>query len=602
MKAHIFFLLLVLSGGLMAQNPKTISYQGVARNAAGQPIPNQAIKLRLSLLDTITSTSALYSETHALTTSGQGLFSLQMGGGTVESGVWTEVNWSAGPRYLKTEIDPTGGTNYTLTTFSPFNAVPYALHAASGNQGPPGPQGPKGDTGVAGPAGSFPPGNAVGDMQYWDGTQWVMIPIGEPGRHLKNCEGTITWNPCKPVIATVGPTSVSATGIATGGNISDDGDAPVTVRGMCWSTSPNPTTAGSKTMDGSGTGAFARTISGLSLGTTYYIRAYATNSIGTSYGNELTVTTLTSTVPTVSTSATTAIDGNSANSGGNVTNNGGATVTSRGVVWDTIPGPTIGLSTKTVNGSGNGSFISTITGLKINTVYYVRAYATNSAGTGYGSQLTFTSALFTVGNGVTDIDGNAYNSIIIGAQEWMKENLKVSKYRNGDAIPTGLDDASWATTTEGAFSIYNNSAANNTTYGKLYNFYTVADPRGLCPAGWHEPTDSDWGVLITYLDSTAVMTNPVPSSIAGGMVKAVSNLWASPNTGATNRSGFTGLPAGRRNEQGDYDHLSTFFHTWSASEFNPANAWYYGAEYNVNYLGRANVSKNMGLPVRCLKD
>ncbi|HRH34753.1 MAG TPA: hypothetical protein PKY12_06825, partial [Catalimonadaceae bacterium] len=157
--------LLAYSFLTFAQNPNTISYQGVARNATGQPIPNQAIKIRLSLLET-TGGSSQYTETHTLTTSPQGLFAVQMGAGAVISGTWAGLNWSTGPKFVKTEIDPTGGDNFTLATTSPLNAVPYALNALSGThgpQGPPGPQGLKGDTGVAGPPGSFPSGNAVGD-------------------------------------------------------------------------------------------------------------------------------------------------------------------------------------------------------------------------------------------------------------------------------------------------------------------------------------------------------------------------------------------------------------------------------------------------------
>jgi len=128
-------LLLTFSFSLLgySQNPNTISYQGVARNATGQPIPNQAIKIRLSLLET-TGGSSQYTETHTLTTSPQGLFAVQMGAGAVISGTWAGLNWSEGPKWVKTEIDPTGGDNYNLSTTSPLNAVPYALNALNGDR------------------------------------------------------------------------------------------------------------------------------------------------------------------------------------------------------------------------------------------------------------------------------------------------------------------------------------------------------------------------------------------------------------------------------------------------------------------------------------
>jgi hypothetical protein len=148
------YILLLLSFSLslltLAQTPKTISYQGVARNATGQPIPNQPIKIKLSLLETATSTNSLYTETHTLNTTAQGLFAVQIGAGTVVSGTYATLDWSNGPKFVKTEIDPTGGDNFTLSSTNPLNAVPFALFAKSGT---PGPQGPAGATGAQGPIG-----------------------------------------------------------------------------------------------------------------------------------------------------------------------------------------------------------------------------------------------------------------------------------------------------------------------------------------------------------------------------------------------------------------------------------------------------------------
>jgi hypothetical protein len=149
---NLFLLLLPFCFTLLSygQTPKTISYQGVARNATGQPIPNQSIKIKLSLLETATSSNALYTETHTPTTTGQGLFALQIGAGTVLSGTYLTLDWSNGPKFVKTEIDPTGGNNFTLISTNPLNAVPFALFASSGT---PGPRGLKGDTGARGPNG-----------------------------------------------------------------------------------------------------------------------------------------------------------------------------------------------------------------------------------------------------------------------------------------------------------------------------------------------------------------------------------------------------------------------------------------------------------------
>ena len=192
-----------------------------------------------------------------------------------------------------------------------------------------------------------------------------------------------------PSINTVSITSITTLSAISGGNITNDGGATVSVRGVCWSIASSPTTSNSKTSDGFGIGAFTSSITGLSSNTTYYVRAYATNSMGTAYGGQVSFKTLTVILPTLSTSSATTITTSSAISGGSITNDGGATVTSRGVCWsNSTTSPTTSYS-KTIDGSGVGSFTSSITALTQGTTYYVRAYAINSAGTAYGSVVSF---------------------------------------------------------------------------------------------------------------------------------------------------------------------------------------------------------------------
>jgi hypothetical protein len=191
-----------------------------------------------------------------------------------------------------------------------------------------------------------------------------------------------------PTVTTDTVTNITQTTAASGGNVSSNGGCAVTARGVCWSTSALPTITNSYTTDGSGTGSFVSNITGLTGGTLYYVRAYATNSAGTAYGNQVSFTTLT--LPTVTTDTVTNITQTMATSGGNVTTNGGCAVTARGVCWNTSALPTI-TNSHTTDGSGTGSFVSNITGLTGGTLYYVRAYATNSAGTAYGNQVSFTT-------------------------------------------------------------------------------------------------------------------------------------------------------------------------------------------------------------------
>jgi uncharacterized protein (TIGR02145 family) len=195
---------------------------------------------------------------------------------------------------------------------------------------------------------------------------------------------------------------------------------------------------------------------------------------------------------------------------------------------------------------------------------------------------------------VTDIDGTLYNSITIGTQCWTQTNLNVSKYRNGDLIPQVTDPLQWDGLTTGAWCYYNNDPATAQIYGKLYNWYAVNDPRGLAPVGFHIPTDAEWTTLTTYLGGL---------SVAGGKMKETGTVhWQSPNTGATNSSGFTSLPGGQRRPNGEFAYLETMGCYWTASEIDATHAWlrYLYHIYNLVYGG---VDPNtLGLSVRCLKD
>ena len=218
---------------------------------------------------------------------------------------------------------------------------------------------------------------------------------------------------------------------------------------------------------------------------------------------------------------------------------------------------------------------------------------------------------------VTDIDGNVYNTVQIGSQCWTKGNLKVERFRNGDSIPTGLSDAEWQFPVSGpsgsAAAVYNDSAAYKDIYGLLYNWHAAVDARGICPAGWHVPSDLEWTDLVMQLDPlaqtfyTGSLIN-FQSFSAGDSLKTFGNLyegtgpWAFSNYGATNSSGFSALPGGYRNFAGLYDNRYTDGYWWSTTENSTNNAFYRSMNHDIPNVRWNLFTKAFGLSVRCVKD
>jgi uncharacterized protein (TIGR02145 family) len=352
----------------MAQGPQGIPYQAIARNASGVAIANTAVKVRFSIRDSIATGAIKYQETHNPTTSALGLFSVNVGMGTVVSGTFSGINWGKNAKFLQVELNTTGGTTYTDLGTTQMMSVPYALQANAIKMKT----------------------SATGDTLYTGGGNYLIVP-------------------------------------------------------------------------------------------------------GLSAANRLTV---------------------------------------------------------------------------------------------------------------TDIEGNVYQTVTIGSQIWMKENLKVSKYRNGNSIPTGLSDSQWSITTSGAYAILNNDQTNNAIFGKLYNWYSVIDQRGLCPVGWHVPTDAEWYTLENFLDPTVNDPNLTGfrGTDVGGKLKAVSSSWASPNTGASNSSGFSALPGSRRDANGIFSGDGNNGFWWSSSVISSTFAWDRYLTFGNSTSNRDDDYKTNGISVRCLKD
>lgn len=308
---------------------------------------------------------------------------------------------------------------------------------------------------------------------------------------LTNCKKA---KPVRSASVTTAPvTNITANSAESGGTITDAGNLPVSHVGVCWATHAAPTIADSVSSGAFGNINFTVDVTNLNANTTYYLRAFAENEAGTGYGNEMSFVTSKG-VPTVVTADISNNQGLQVQTGGNVINDGGDTVTATGVCWSITPQPTIADSHIVNPVPGTGLFTDTITNLDL-TTYYVRAFATNSYGTTYGNEISFTvSATATV----SDIEGNVYPTVMFGTQTWMATNLRVTHYQNGDSIINGLTGFDWGDSATGAFTFPNGDTTNDKVYGKLYNIYAVNDPRNIAPQGWHVATDSDWQVLEFY--------------------------------------------------------------------------------------------------------
>ena len=195
---------------------------------------------------------------------------------------------------------------------------------------------------------------------------------------------------------------------------------------------------------------------------------------------------------------------------------------------------------------------------------------------------------------VTDIDGNVYHTVTIGTQVWLVENLKVTKYRNGDPIPNITDNTSWYNLTTGAYCNFANDTSYTNTYGVLYNWYAVNDNRKIAPTGWHVPTDAEWKTLATYLGG---------ENVAGGKLKETGTThWNSPNTEATNETGFTALPGGCRYYHGSWGYVGDYGFWWSTTERDASSIWRWSMYYHGGILRRDIDTKDLGFSVRCVRD
>ena len=484
----------------VAQAPQKINFQSVLRNTTGEVVSNSSVSLRISILSGTVTGTIVYSETHAKTTDAGGLMSLQIGGGTVSSGVFGNINWGSTSHFIKLEADFSGGSNYVVLGTQELMSVPYALYAS------------KTDTSVLNLASRFLPlNNKVNIVD----TSTMLLAYRTALNNKVNIVDTSTM-----LLA-------YRTALNNKVNIVDT-----------------------------------------SAMLSKYLRKADTASL-----SERINTKLNSSVIDLGIHP------------GDI------------IYWDE------NLRKFRILAPGTAGQV-----LKMSS-------GTNPVPV-WGTDATASVPAFSpCGTTISDIDGNAYNTVLIGAQCWTKENLRVRRYNNGRSIlfdatgGSGGSSTTWQNITIGAHTIYANDStttpSNRTKYGYLYNWYAAkgiyttgdiqsTDTLNICPSGWHVPTDAEWTTLTTELGG---------ESVAGGKMKSIGTAyWNSPNTGATNESGFSALPGGVRNSVGSFFDIRNNAFFWSATELDNSNAWNRYLNYNGGLVYVNYSNKSFGASVRCLRN
>lgn len=382
-----------------------------------------------------------------------------------------------------------------------------------------------------------------------------------------------------PIVTTKDASEITAGSFKTEAEIISNGDGEISASGFCWDVHENPTIAGNKSSETITQNHFMSLIDGLIPETTYYIRAYATNEMGTSYGNTVIVKTLAvAELSEITISASTF----SLTASATINTDFGTEITEIGFCWGTNENPTKD-NGFIMSNKGIGSYSYKIEKLNASTLYYVRAYVQNKYGIMYGNSKAL-KTLDKTGT-FTDISGNTYKYITIGEQTWMASDLKTGKYRNGDVISNFVS----LNSTVGTVGNY----YTNPNYGKFYNWYAVADSRNIAPVGWHVATDEDWTQLENCIGG---------SDVAGGKLKECLEYWFQPNA-ATDSYGFRALPTGYRFADGSYSTGGfSMGYWWTATSATETEAYNRALYYRDTKSRKQTPDKRIGMAVRCVRD
>jgi uncharacterized protein (TIGR02145 family) len=594
-----------------SQVPQKMSYQSVIRNNSGNVVVSGNVSLKISIVQGSISGNAVYVETHTATTNTNGLVSLEIGTGTVVTGVFTEINWANGPYFVKSETDPAGGVNYSMSGVSQLLSVPFALYAGTADS-------LKNGINETDPqfSSSLAAGINTNDTAKWNeahtwGNHALQGYLTQEIQVLSVSNDTL--------FLTGGSFAVIPPGFS--GDYNDLFNKPQFADSVSQYADGSETVITGSTninIDGSGTQAnpyqiqFRASPWYLGLDT---LGGIVFNIIKMPNGEETIMLVLKQ-----EDSAQWQTTSNLINAGSS---------------WDGVFNTNIMTNSPAkqyCKAFGNEWYLPSIDELKI---LWVNRYYVNKALNNIGNSVLISDGYywsstenganaawhmsFTNGTShsyqikssyyrvrpiktissynnttVSDGDGNTYSTITIGNQIWMSENLRTTKLNDGTSIPLITGQTQWNSTDTFAYCWYNNNTDNQYPYGALYNWYSVNSLK-LCPNGWHVPSYNDWDILATFLGGSAG---------AGGHLKIIGTVfWNSPNTGATNSTGFDAFPGGARNTNG-FVHMAISAIWWMSTQSDSSSAHAAAiSNYQADlFLSSGNNDKKMGFSIRCIKD
>jgi uncharacterized protein (TIGR02145 family) len=619
MKKLLLLLFFIQSTILIAQAPQGFNYQATVRNSSGELLKNQNVNFKFNVMQNTPTSVPVFSETHFAPTDDLGAVNLVIGKGTATTGMFSSIDWGSGTYYLGIELNT--GSGYVAMGTTQLLSVPYALYAkTSGTNSTVGPinaiSAVNGATITSGvlnlsPADATNGGVITAGTQTIAGGKTFSSDLTVNGITIGRGNGNQEYNTAIGKEALVANTSgrwnTAYGNTALKANTTGLSNTAIGLQALLKNTTGNYNNAmGDNALYNNtiGSGNIANGASSLQSNTTgenniaigfISLLKNTTGSANVAVGYQtLNKNTTGSNNTTIGNQADVlSVDLNNATAIGNASKVGTSNTIQLG-----------NTAVTSVNTSGNytgNAFVKT----GGTASQYLMADGSVSNGVTIFELQSQISSLQKVllNNGFynsTDIDGNVYTPIQIGNQIWTKENLNVSKYRNGDIIPQVTDQSEWSNLTAGAWCYYENSTVNGTTYGKLYNWYAVNDPRGLAPQGWHVSSNDEWTTLTTLLGGT---------SVAGSEIKETGTThWAAPNTDATNSTNFTALPGGCRLEDGLYYFIGTSGIWWSFSESSALSSlpralksWDAGI-YDAEGENAIATLKTQGYSVRCVKD